>query len=730
MPGSFDGPGATVLPNPPATLASFIGQVPASLNIMPGFFNDGTTQTGQFTDFTISQWVNTNLNVTTGLPSFDGTSNCQALIPTATNSTHTAAVDGPQFVATPNTFRFAAIAKPDGYSRIVLSIACFEFSNSTASFGFDLAGGNTNYDQIVGANITIVGGSAHMLALPSGFYLCYFDYFFNSNNSFGGVAVLVPQLFIDNGSGTGARSTSFAGNGTNGVKVLTVSLLPTPMWTLFGTPTFFDDFEDLSTVDISNTQAPGFNWYINDLFAQGAYTTFGWFTNPPSNTTPAEMITQPARSIIQIYEPNLRPSSTTGFDQGVWSVVPNGSGGLIGTSFRGTQVREIFACWNQGLQSEFNGSVSGSAGLAGYSTVSRINGGLNSLNGYRFLEWDTMETFVHTTQTISGTNALHEWSGGASPVSADVGHAAQMYNNMHLGNFTRTTSVWIDGFSDPNAPGWGQFYSFVNGQGGNTLAQSQQLGTYNFSSSAGSQIDGHHICLTFGTSTNTVGGANPIIPGVPVGGQIMQVDWVRVFSPTTPIVYYVYWDHLDGGTDLTIDPSGTILNNTSGTNFEAMRCSALGGKTSGKWYWEYKLSGAGIGSTSDIILGIMNFNASVTTPAYPGSSAQGAGLQYNTAANTNISGVTGDYAGSITWAANDVIGFALDLGAGKCWIHKNGTWLNGAPGGSTDVWSGISAANSWYAAAAVKSTTATITANFGASAFAYTIPSGFSGWTQ
>lgn len=733
MPGLFDGLGATTLPAPPPTLASFIGQLPASLNLLRGFANDGKTQTGQFTDFTI--WDNnSNLSITTGLASFDGTSNCQKLIATSTNGNHIAQFNAlaPQLVGTPHTFRHMAIAKAAEYTRIVLAISCFEFTNSTASFGFDLAGGNTNYDQVIGANITVVGGTATITSLTEGFYLCYFDYFFNSNNSFGGSAVITPQIFLDNGSGTGARSISFAGNGTNGVEVLLCSLLPTPLWSYNSTPVFSDDFTNLSTIDINNTKATGFNWYVNNLFPDTIYSTFGFATNPPSVPTPSRNLTQPATSITQLWDPTFN-NPNAGWNTQLMSFVDNGAGGYNGTVFQGPNVFEIIFQFSGGLLSQFNPTEIGDGPtfwtMSAECFINPTPPVLKVCSGAHMLEWDFCEANPITSQIICGSSGGFDHYDPASPQSHSFGLGQGKFTNMDLNQFARVTSVWINSFSDPNALGWGALYTFVNGLGGNPP---NPQGVYNRISDIGlapsySPIwENHHFPLLIVTDGS---GGNPNLPWIPPGGRIMQIDRVNVYAPISVPTLYNYMDISDAGADITLNILGLIVNTGSGTNWESIR--SVSGKTSGKWYWEITVSGAGIATANSVMLGIMSTNASITTPANPGSSAQGAGLEYNTAANTNVNGVTGDYTGSITWAANDVIGFALDLGAGKCWIHKNGTWLNGTPGSATDVWSGITAAHGpWYAAIGAHSITATATANFGATAFAFTIPSGYTGWTQ
>src|ERR1700722_218346 len=44
----------------------------------------------------------------------------------------------------------------------------------------------------------------------------------------------------------------------------------------FNTVTFFDDFTSASTIDTSNTGAPGKNWYLQNTFPNALSNASGW----------------------------------------------------------------------------------------------------------------------------------------------------------------------------------------------------------------------------------------------------------------------------------------------------------------------------------------------------------------------------------------------------------------------------------------------------------------------
>ncbi|RCX32088.1 SPRY domain-containing protein [Thioalbus denitrificans] len=184
-------------------------------------------------------------------------------------------------------------------------------------------------------------------------------------------------------------------------------------------------------------------------------------------------------------------------------------------------------------------------------------------------------------------------------------------------------------------------------------------------------------------------------------------------------VIYATWDASAKGPNITL--SGGDLTATKGgsSTYESVR--ATKGKLSGKWYWEVTVIS---GNTSPyIVIGIGT--ASLPTAAAPGSTAtsysytEGGGYKYNNGSTT---------AYGATYATGDVIQVALDMTAGKIWWGKNGTWqASGDPAAGTGAaFTGL--AGTQYPAVGLyrpPTDPSAVTANFGASAFSYSVPSGF-----
>ena len=138
-------------------------------------------------------------------------------------------------------------------------------------------------------------------------------------------------------------------------------------------------------------------------------------------------------------------------------------------------------------------------------------------------------------------------------------------------------------------------------------------------------------------------------------------------------------------------------------------------KSAGKWYWECAVDSMANG----VCIGIDNGNTPLDSAMIGYSDENGysyysAGMLFHDGYLTGFS----------SYSAGDVIGIALDLDNGKIWWSKNGVWeASGNPGAGTgEQYSGI-AAGAWFASLSMRGVQ--ITANFGASAFSYSVPSGF-----
>lgn len=141
------------------------------------------------------------------------------------------------------------------------------------------------------------------------------------------------------------------------------------------------------------------------------------------------------------------------------------------------------------------------------------------------------------------------------------------------------------------------------------------------------------------------------------------------------------------------------------------------GRSTGKYYWEVLV----LTSIGNHWCGFGN--AAANLGGYTGNSTNSAGMA---SGGNAVTGWTKSQTGVITYVANDILGFAIDLGAGYGWVAVNNSWqLTGDPAAGTNPWvSGIS--GTVYPMTSPGSGTDRISTK--TAELAYSPPSGFSQW--
>lgn len=178
---------------------------------------------------------------------------------------------------------------------------------------------------------------------------------------------------------------------------------------------------------------------------------------------------------------------------------------------------------------------------------------------------------------------------------------------------------------------------------------------------------------------------------------------------------YASWSPTDKNADVTLSnrnltATGSVANN---------KCVRSGvSKATGKCYWEITVT------TETVANGIGVADASAVLANFLGSDVHGWGYFGNDGkAYNNGVGIL-----LATFTTGDVIQVAVDIGATSIWWGKNGTFTGNPGAGTGATYTNLSAV--MFAAACVGIADVQ-TANFGASAFTYTPPSGFnSGFFQ
>ena len=159
-----------------------------------------------------------------------------------------------------------------------------------------------------------------------------------------------------------------------------------------------------------------------------------------------------------------------------------------------------------------------------------------------------------------------------------------------------------------------------------------------------------------------------------------------------------------------------MLAYRDGTYYTAGVRSTVG-KSSGKWYWElYFLYDPG--DYCDLGAG----RSTVPLDGLVGGSSYG--WSYRNWDGHKSNGTVDSAYGS-AFSSDVIIGVALDMDNGRIYFSRNGTWQNsGDPAAGTGyAYDGLS--GTIYAMLAMYTDGSMMLANFGASAFSYTVPSGY-----
>lgn len=172
---------------------------------------------------------------------------------------------------------------------------------------------------------------------------------------------------------------------------------------------------------------------------------------------------------------------------------------------------------------------------------------------------------------------------------------------------------------------------------------------------------------------------------------------------------FATWDPAKKGTTCTLTNGNLTASGTIGNNSQVL---ATIGKSSGKWYWEVTVGvlasnaicAGGIATTSAGLNN--NFGSDVFSWGY--ATFAGNGEKWHNGAGSGF---------GVSYTTGDVIRCALDMNSGIFQVYKNaslqGTLISGLSG--TQFPSAGSIATNGY----------NCTANFGATAFAFSVPVGY-----
>jgi len=357
-----------------------------------------------------------------------------------------------------------------------------------------------------------------------------------------------------------------------------------------------------------------------------------------------------------------------------------------------------FSFWvkkSQGSQSDdmhiFNNYVSGTSRLT-CAIDNNENFKIENNNGsynLRFItdaEYRDVNGFYHFVISVDTTQATESnrvkiyvngvqetsFSTATYPSQNDDIKVPDASHTMYIGTFTGSAQFWdgimthvhfIDGTAY-DASAFGQFDT--NG-----------VWTINTSPSVTYGNNGFFILKNGNSVTDQSGNGNNFTVA---GGTLTNTEDnpSNVFATFNPLASKVI-----GTVGFTIENGNTVFNPSSGTN--QFTTSTICTPSTGKFYWEMKSTSSSGGDWPDI--GLM-FTDSISTHMAATGNPQ---HNFSYAAGIEANGTRWAFGTqTLNWFGgfnnNDIITFAVDVGAGKLWWGVNGAWLNsGDPANGTNA---------------------------------------------
>lgn len=198
-------------------------------------------------------------------------------------------------------------------------------------------------------------------------------------------------------------------------------------------------------------------------------------------------------------------------------------------------------------------------------------------------------------------------------------------------------------------------------------------------------------------------------------------------APAGPV--YATWNPSDTNANITLSGSNLVATRGAAANaFYSSRATIS--KNSGKWYFEVTRTGSS--DKTHIIAGLMVGVTALTQ--YPGEGSSGVGNQpVNT---SDVNRYQGGFLTTVTGQSDVGIGggfqIAVDMGSLGVWVKTFGAsgWMGGGdPAAGTSPTYTLGSVTPVFPAVGLFSSGTEVTANFGASTFTGTVPSGFNaGW--
>lgn len=236
----------------------------------------------------------------------------------------------------------------------------------------------------------------------------------------------------------------------------------------FHTTTLSDNFSSLSTIDTTNSGAPGFNWYLR--------------TNWPNRTSLT------SAGAIALDTPGRGITLTNAQDQGIHTAIYDGAGGYIGKVFGGGGYFEVSAAFNPALGGTNENFAFWSLGIAHLMVTPQCP--------TEYIETDFAESFPAGGTGVTSYQVFgHDWTLTGSP-----GSCASTGNS----NSNGAPTVPPSGLA---APTWTQFHRLATVWHVNSIAGTGTIHRY---------FDNALLNASF-TYSHTAGSSPAFTPSNPSG---------------------------------------------------------------------------------------------------------------------------------------------------------------------------------------------------------------------
>jgi hypothetical protein len=198
-----------------------------------------------------------------------------------------------------------------------------------------------------------------------------------------------------------------------------------------------------------------------------------------------------------------------------------------------------------------------------------------------------------------------------------------------------------------------------------------------------------------------------------------------IVSSTGSTAATTTWNPSTKSTQITLSGGNLVATSSAGTGACAF---SVASQSTGKYYMEWTLT-TKTGGAGTAGVGLANSSFPVDSGLFLGQNSDGIGCFDD--GTIYLNGVSSGGVGA-TFTSGDVVCMAIDATGDLGWWRKNGgNWNNNGAANPATGANGINIAaitGALFVATELESNLSVCTANFGATAYAQTPPSGFGNW--